>query len=225
MRLSSESEVILEETSVDTMSIDDNAPSPELISDESPCHHSNKRKKISTTEEANSNSRSLKKLKKVPKSNCFSENLSPKHLDGRQLKWKEDLNDSDPKSATRSKNDGKISIPSMPVKRVIVIKPERLKKKGIWSRECAPDPWTSEEDAVLCATVHEYGPLWELASDFLHSLPGGSFYRGRYRHPVHCCERYRELFCKYAIPAADNSNSEKVSSGTGKAILKVSEVR
>lgn len=226
MRLSSESEFILEETSVDTMSIDDNAPSPELISDESPCHHSNKRKKMSTTEEENSNSRSLKKLKKVPKSNCFSETLSPKNfLDGRQLKWKDDLNDTDPKSGTRSKNDGKISIPYMPVKRVIVIKPERLKKKGIWSRECAPDPWTSEEDAVLCATVHEYGPLWELASDFLHSLPGGSFYRGRYRHPVHCCERYRELFCKHAIPAADNSNSEKVSSGTGKAILKVSEVR
>ncbi|GJM86482.1 hypothetical protein PR202_ga02346 [Eleusine coracana subsp. coracana] len=224
VRLSSESEVILEETSVDTMSIDDNAPSPELISDESPCHHSNKRKKVSTSEEGNSNSRNLKKLKKAPKSNCFSETLSPKHfLDGRQLKFRDELNDSDPKSAIKSKSDGKISIPYMPVKRVIVIKPERLKKKGIWSRDCAPDPWTSEEDAVLCATVHEYGPLWELASDFLHSLPGGSFYRGRYRHPVHCCERYRELFCKHAMSAADNSNSEKVSSGTGKAILKVSE--
>jgi hypothetical protein len=215
VRLSSESDVILEETSVDTMSIDDNAPSPELISDESPRHHPNKRKKVSTTDEENSNSRNLKKLKKAPKSNCFSENLSPKHF----------LDDSDPKSASRSKSDGKISIPCMPVKRVIVIKPERLKKKGIWSRDCAPNPWTSEEDAVLCATVHEYGPLWELASDFLHSLPGGSFYRGRYRHPVHCCERYRELFCKHVMSVTDNSNTEKVSSGTGKAILRVSEVR
>ncbi|XP_062219951.1 protein PHOTOPERIOD-INDEPENDENT EARLY FLOWERING 1-like isoform X2 [Phragmites australis] len=224
-RLSSESEVILEETSVDTMSIDDNAPSPEVISDESLHHYSNKRKKImSATEEQNSDSRSLKKLKKAPKSNCISEALSPKHLlAGKQLKLKEELNDSDPKSATRIKSDGRISVPCMPVKRIILIKPERLKKKGLWSRDCAPDSWTSEEDAVLCATVHEYGPLWELSSDFLHSLPGGAFYKGRYHHPVHCCERYRELFCKHAMSATDNSNNEKVPSGTGKAILRISE--
>ncbi|AQK73658.1 Protein PHOTOPERIOD-INDEPENDENT EARLY FLOWERING 1 [Zea mays] len=213
-RLSSESEVILEETSVDTMSIDDNAPSPELISDESPHHYSNKRKKIMSATEEDSNSRSLKKFKKT-KSSFISE-LSPRP--------KEDLNDSDPKSVARTKSDGRLSIPCMPVKRVIVIKPERLKKKGIWSRDCASDSWTSEEDAVLCGTVHEYGPLWELASDFLHSLPGGSSYRGRYHHPLHCCERYRELFCKYAISATDNSNSEKAPSGTGKAVLRVSEV-
>lgn len=216
MRLSSESEAILDETSVDTMSIDDNAPSPELISDESPHHFSNKRKKImSATEEENSNSRSLKKFKKATKSSFISEALSPRL---------EELNDSDPKSVARTKSDGRISIPCMPVKRVIVIKPERLKKKGVWSRDYASDSWTSEEDAVLCGTVHEYGPLWELASDFLHSLPGGSFYRGRYHHPVHCCERYRELFCKHAMSATDTSNSEKVPSGTGKAILRVSEV-
>lgn len=211
--MSSESEVILEETSVDTMSIDDNAPSPEIISDESPHHYSNKRKKImSATEEENSNNRSFKKFKKATKSSSISESLSPRHL-------KEEFD-----SASRNKNDGRISIPCMPVKRVILIKPERLKKKGIWSRDCASDSWTPEEDTVLCGTVHEYGPLWELASDFLHSLPGGSFYRGRYRHPVHCCERYRELFCKHAMSATDNANSEKVPSGTGKAILRVSEV-
>ncbi|KAL6911860.1 hypothetical protein ACP4OV_000665 [Aristida adscensionis] len=223
-RLSSESEVIMEETSVDTMSIDDNAPSPELISDESPHTYSNKRKKImSAAEEENSNSRSLKKLKKALKSNCISEALSPRHsLEGKQLKLKEELYDTEPRSASRIKSDGRISVPCMPVKRVIVIKPERLKKKGIWSRDCAPDPWTSQEDAVLCATVHEYGPLWELASDLLHSFPGGSFYRGRYRHPVHCCERYRELFCKHVMSTTDNSNSEKTP-GTGKAILRVSE--
>ncbi|XP_066322316.1 protein PHOTOPERIOD-INDEPENDENT EARLY FLOWERING 1-like isoform X2 [Miscanthus floridulus] len=214
VRLSSESEVVLEETSVDTMSIDDNAPSLELISDESPHHYSNKRKKIMSATEEDSNSRSLKKFKKTTKSSFVSEALSPR--------LKEDLNDLDPKSMARTKSDGRISIPCMPVKRVIVIKPERLKRKGIWSRDCASDSWTSEEDAVLCGTVHEYGPLWELASDFLHSLPGGS-YRGRYHHPVHCCERYRELFCKHAISATDNSNSEKVPSGTGKAILRVSE--
>ncbi|KAL5213101.1 hypothetical protein ABZP36_023948 [Zizania latifolia] len=217
-RLSSESDVMVDETSVDTMSINDNAPSPELMSDESPHHYSNKRKKImSTNEEENSNSRCLKKLKKAHKSSCISEALSPK------LKLKDGINDSDPKSVTRIKNDGRISIPCMPVKRVMVIKPERLKKKSLWSRDCAPDSWTTEEDAVLCATVNEYGPLWELASDSLHSVPGGVFYRGRYRHPVHCCERFRELFCKHILSTTDNSNSEKVPSGTGKAILKVTE--
>uniref|UniRef100_A0A0E0CQ01 Protein PHOTOPERIOD-INDEPENDENT EARLY FLOWERING 1 n=1 Tax=Oryza meridionalis TaxID=40149 RepID=A0A0E0CQ01_9ORYZ len=224
-RLSSESEVMVEETSVDTMSIDDNAPSPELMSDESAHHYSNKRKRImSTNEEENSNSRSLKKLKKAPKSSFSSEALSPKHfLEGKQLKLKDELNDSDPKSGTRIKSDGRISIPCMPVKRVMVIKPERLKKKSLWSRDCASDSWTIEEDAVLCATVNEYGPLWELASDSLHSVPCGALYRGRYRHPVHCCERFRELVCKHILSATDNSNSEKVPSGTGKAILKVSE--
>uniref|UniRef100_A0A0D9YWP2 DNA helicase n=1 Tax=Oryza glumipatula TaxID=40148 RepID=A0A0D9YWP2_9ORYZ len=224
-RLSSESEVMVEETSVDTMSIDDNAPSPELMSDESAHHYSNKHKRImSTNEEENSNSRSLKKLKKAPKSSFSSEALSPKHfLEGKQLKLKDELNDSDPKSGARIKSDGRISVPCMPVKRVMVIKPERLKKKSLWSRDCASDSWTTEEDAVLCATVNEYGPLWELASDSLHSVPGGAFYRGRYRHPVHCCERFRELVCKHILSATDNSNSEKVPSGTGKAILKVSE--
>ncbi|AQK54391.1 Protein PHOTOPERIOD-INDEPENDENT EARLY FLOWERING 1 [Zea mays] len=209
VRLSPESEVILEETSVD------NAPSPELTSDESPHHYCNKRKKITVATEENSNSRSLKKLKKTTKSSFISEALSPR--------LKEDLNDSDSKSVGRTKSDGRFFIPCMPVKRVIVIKPERLKRKGIWSRDCASDSWSSEEDAVLCGTVHEYGPLWELASDFLHFLPGGSLYRGRYHHPVHCCERYRELFCKHGMSATDNSNSEKVPSGTGKAILRVSE--
>uniref|UniRef100_A0A0D9VJP4 DNA helicase n=1 Tax=Leersia perrieri TaxID=77586 RepID=A0A0D9VJP4_9ORYZ len=224
-RLSSESEVMVDETSVDTMSIDDNAPSPEFMSDESAHHYSNKRKRIMpTNEEENSNNRSLKKLKKAPKSSFISEALSPKHfLEGKQLKLKDELNDSDPKSGTKTKSDGRISIPHMPVKRVMVIKPERLKKKGLWSRDCASDSWTTVEDAVLCATVNEYGPNWELASDSLHSIPGGAFYRGRYRHPVHCCERFRELVCKHILSATDNSNSEKVPSGTGKAILKVSE--
>ncbi|KAG8071921.1 hypothetical protein GUJ93_ZPchr0006g44384 [Zizania palustris] len=200
------------------MSINDNAPSPELMSDESPHHYSNKRKKImSTNAEENSNSRCLKKLKKAHKSSCISAALSPK------LKLKDGINDSDPKPVTRIKNDGRISIPCMPVKRVMVIKPERLKKKSLWSRDCDPDSWTTEEDAVLCATVNEYGPLWELASDSLHSVPGGAFYRGRYRHTVHCCERFRELFCKHILSTTDNSNSEKVPSGTGKAILKVTE--
>ncbi|XP_014752353.1 protein PHOTOPERIOD-INDEPENDENT EARLY FLOWERING 1 isoform X3 [Brachypodium distachyon] len=224
-RLSSESEAMLDETSVDTMSIDGNAPSPELISDESPHHCSHKRKKmVSRNEEVNSSSRSLKKFKKAPKSNCISESSSHKHLlEGKQLKLMDEVNFSDPKLVS-IRSDGRISTPCMPVKRVMVIKPERLKRKGlIWPRDCVPDSWTNEEDAVLCGTVHEYGPVWELASEFLHSIPGGAFYRGRYRHPVHCCERFRELICKHVLSAMDNTNSEKVPSGTGKAILKVSE--
>ncbi|KAM0930186.1 hypothetical protein ACQ4PT_000972 [Festuca glaucescens] len=224
-RLSSDSEAMLDETSVDTMSIDDNAPSPELMSNESPHQCSNKRKKMTPgNEEVNSGSRSLKRFKKAPKSNGFSESSSHKNsLEGKWLKLKDDVNDSDPK-LVRTKNDGRVSIPCMPVKRVMLIKPERLKKKGLlWPRDCALDPWTTEEDAVLCGTVNEYGPVWELASEFLHSMPGGGLYRGRYRHPVHCCERFRELFCKHVLSATDNSNSEKAPSGAGKAILKVSE--
>ncbi|VAI93867.1 unnamed protein product [Triticum turgidum subsp. durum] len=224
-RVSSESEAMHDETSVDTMSIDDNAPSPELMSDESPHHGSHKRKKMTPrNEEVSSSSRALKKFKKAPKSNFTPESSSHKHsLEGKQLKLMDEVNDSDPKSV-RIKSDGRISMPSMPAKRVMVIKPERLKKKGLlWPRDCALDSWTTEEDAVLCGTVHEYGPVWELASDFLHSIPGGAFYRGRYRHPVHCCERFRELFCKYVLSATDNANSEKAPSGAGKAVLKVSE--
>ncbi|KAM3298267.1 hypothetical protein ACQJBY_039958 [Aegilops geniculata] len=224
-RVSSESEAMHDETSVDTMSIDDNAPSPELMSDESPHHRSNKRKKMTPrNEEVSSSSRALKKFKKAPKLNCTPESSSHKHsLEGKQLKLMDEVNDSDPKSV-RIKSDGRISMPSMPAKRVMVIKPERLKKKGLmWPRDCALDSWTTEEDAVLCGTVLEYGPVWELASDFLHSIPGGAFYRGRYRHPVHCCERFRELFCKYVLSATDNANSEKAPSGAGKAVLKVSE--
>jgi len=224
-RLSSDSEAMPDEMSVDTMSIDDNAPSPELMSGESPHHCSNKRKRMTPgNEEVNSSSRSLKKFKKAPKSNGISESSSYKNsLEGKRLKLKDEVNDSDPKSV-RTKNDGRVSIPCMPVKRVMVIKPERLKKKGfLWPRDCTLDPWTTEEDAVLCGTVHEYGPIWELASEFLHSMPGGGLYRGRYRHPVHCCERFRELFCKHVLSATDNANNEKAPSGTGKAILKVSE--
>lgn len=55
---------------------------------------------------------------------------------------------------------GKVSITTMPVKRVLTIKPEKLKKANIWSRECVPSPgfWLTQEDAILCAVVHEYGP-------------------------------------------------------------------
>ena len=123
---------------------------------------------------------------------------------------------------------GKISITPMPVKRVLTIKPEKFKKKGnIWSRDCLPSPdfWMPEEDAMLCVLVHEYGPHWSLVSETLYGMTAGGLYRGRYRHPVHCCERFRELIQRYVLSAADNPNNEKAgNAGSGKALLKVTEV-
>ncbi|OMO82621.1 hypothetical protein COLO4_22907 [Corchorus olitorius] len=82
----------------------------------------------------------------------------------------------------------------------------------------------AEEDAILCAVVHEYGPHWSLVSETLYSMTAGGFYRGRYRHPVHCCERYRELIQRHILAAPDSSVNEKISNaGSGKALLKVTE--
>lgn len=116
------------------------------------------------------------------------------------------------------------------VKRVMVVKPEKLKKKvgNSWSnKDFVPDAWSHREDAALCATVHEYGPHWGLVSDVVHSEFGLGGYRGRSRHPVHCCERFRELFFKYVLSTAERDNTtEKASSpGAGKAVLKVTEVK
>lgn len=123
---------------------------------------------------------------------------------------------------------GKISITPMPVKRIWMIKPEKLKKGNHWSKDCIPSPdfWLPQEDTILCAVVHEYGPNWSLVSETLYGMTAGGSYRGRYRHPVHCCERFRELFQKYILLSMDNANHEKINSpGSGKALLKVTEVR
>ncbi|KAI3743381.1 hypothetical protein L1987_61089 [Smallanthus sonchifolius] len=67
----------------------------------------------------------------------------------------------------RSKTGIRISITSMPVKRVMTIRLEKLKRGSIWPNDCFPTPdlWLSSEDAVLCAIVHEYGVNWSLTSD------------------------------------------------------------
>ncbi|KAL4560597.1 hypothetical protein LXL04_032750 [Taraxacum kok-saghyz] len=132
----------------------------------------------------------------------------------------------------RSKTGIKISITSMPVKRVMTIRLEKLKKGSIWPNDC--DPWLSSEDAVLCAVVHEYGVNWSLASEVLYGMTAGGFYRGIVRHPVHCCERYRELVQRHVLSTSDNNNNttnnnnhnnnEKTSNvGVGKALLRVTE--
>ncbi|CAK9140298.1 unnamed protein product [Ilex paraguariensis] len=174
----------------------------------------------------------FKKVKKVPLQICPSDldsNLRRKRQgepkDSRF--WEGTVVDLEHKSINRSKMGGKISITSMPVKRVLMIKPEKLKKKGnIWSKDCFPSPdfWLPQEDAILCAVVHEYGPQWSLVSEVLYGMTAGGFYRGRFRHPVHCCERFRELIQRYVLSAADNLNNEKASNaGSGKALLKVTE--
>uniref|UniRef100_A0A2P2L6V3 DNA helicase n=1 Tax=Rhizophora mucronata TaxID=61149 RepID=A0A2P2L6V3_RHIMU len=134
--------------------------------------------------------------------------------------------DLEQKPASRSKMGGKISITAMPVKRVVTIKPEKVKKGNVWSRDCVPSPdsWLPQEDAILCAVVHEYGPYWNLVSETLYGMTAGGFYRGRYRHPVHCCERYRELIQRYVLSTPENPIIEKTSNmGSGKALLKVTE--
>lgn len=123
----------------------------------------------------------------------------------------------------KGKTGIKISVNSMLVKRVMTIRLEKLKKGSVWFNDC--DAWLANEDAVLCAVVHEYGVNWSLASDVLCGMTGGGFYRGVVRHPVHCCERYRELVQRYVLSSSENvHNNEKGSNvGVGKALLRVSE--
>ncbi|XP_052172511.1 protein PHOTOPERIOD-INDEPENDENT EARLY FLOWERING 1 isoform X2 [Diospyros lotus] len=178
--------------------------------------------------------KSIKKSKKFkrateistvdPDSDMFSKQLDEQ----KDSKLCESIVDLDQKPISKSKMNGKIYITSMPVKRVMTIKqPEKFKKKGnIWSRDTFPSPdfWLPQEDAILCALVHEYGPNWSLVSETLYGMPAGGFYRGRYRHPVHCCERFRELIQKYVLFAADNPNNEKGgNAGSGKGPLRVTE--
>ena len=140
----------------------------------------------------------------------------------------ETLETEDLRDPVRTKTGGKISIMVMPVKRIMVVKPEKLRKKGnIWSKDFfpSPDTWSNQEDAILCAVVNEYSTNWFLVSDALYSVSTGGFYRGIFRHPAHCSQRFRELFFKYFSCGVDGANSEKVqSSGLGKALLKVTEV-
>lgn len=136
--------------------------------------------------------------------------------------------DNELKPTSRGKTTGKKFITSMPIKRVLMIKPEKLKKGNLWSRDCVPlpDSWSPQEDAILCAVVHEYGPNWSLVSGTLYGMTAGGAYRGRYRHPVYCCERYRELIQRYILSLSDGAMNEKnLNAVSGKALLKVTEVR
>lgn len=232
--LASELKPAKEESATDRMSIDDENISHEVVtSSENFSGVQKKRKKAETTldcEQGKTSKKKSKKLKKTPPEICpldLDSNLSGmQHDEPMDPKPCESVVDVEQKSTSRSRMGGKVSITTMPVKRVLMIKPEKLKKANIWSRDCVPSPdfWLPQEDAILCAMVHEYGPQWSLVSETLYGMTAGGFYRGRYRHPVHCCERFRELVQRYVLAAPDNPNNEKVSNaGSGKALLKVTE--
>ncbi|XP_076901176.1 protein PHOTOPERIOD-INDEPENDENT EARLY FLOWERING 1-like [Bidens hawaiensis] len=177
-------------------------------------------------------SKKSKKVKKIlePSPLEFESNsvLSPQEEPPKDLKLSGSSSynnrEVDHRLLNKSKPGIKIYITPMPVKRVMTIRLERLKKGSIWPNDCfpAPDPWLSSEDAVLCAVVNEYGVNWSLASDVLYGMTAGGFYRGIIRHPVHCCERYRELVQKHVLSSSDNNNIHNEKS-SGKALLRVSE--
>ncbi|KAL5741842.1 hypothetical protein ACOSP7_028574 [Xanthoceras sorbifolium] len=231
--LTSELKSAKEEPTAEPMSIDDDIDDEEATCSDSmsPASTVQKKRKKADEENEKSSKKKSKKLKKTLPERCsfvINGNLSRKrHEDSIELKPCESaFVDLEQKPASRSKMGGKISITAMPVKRVLMIKPEKLKKGNVWSRDCVPPPdfWLPQEDAILCAVVHEYGPHWSLVSETLYGMTAGGFYRGRYRHPVHCCERFRELIQKYVLTVPDNSINEKISNvGSGKALLKVTE--
>lgn len=117
----------------------------------------------------------------------------------------------------------------MPTKKGFWVKLDKERRKdGLKAGDRIPpaDSWMSSEDAVFCAVVHEYGGNWLLASDTLSGVPDGGAYRGRYRHPAHCRERFRQLLSKYtSIASTKDLISEKVGlHAASNAPLKVTEV-
>ncbi|XP_045807406.1 protein PHOTOPERIOD-INDEPENDENT EARLY FLOWERING 1 isoform X2 [Trifolium pratense] len=212
------------------MAIDDDvATSLDFVSPSSSTHKKRKKSKLTTDGEEEKRFKKSKKYKRDPH-DIYDSDLDSNSLDMQQ----DDHAESDPckslvvlepKTVGRSKMGGKISITPMPVKRVFMIKSEKLKKGNIWYKDCIPsaDFWLPQEDAVLCAVVHEYGPNWSFVSEILHNMTAGGAYRGIYRHPVHCCERFRELFQKYVLFSMDNANHEKINNTCSGKALKVTE--
>ncbi|WOG88249.1 hypothetical protein DCAR_0207484 [Daucus carota subsp. sativus] len=224
--LVSESRAVKEESPIEfvsePMSIDDDDdPEFNTSSDRIPAPTSvDKKRKAGPS---SNNSKKAKKTKKTPAE------ISPSALDFNMFSKQQDEPkdiDIEHKPISRTKMGGKISITSMPVKRVLTIRPEKMKKKGsMWSKDCfpSPDTWMPAEDAVLCAVVHEYGPHWSLVSEVLYGITAGGYYRGIFRHPVHCCERFRELFQRYILSSTEIQNDKLNNAGSGKSLLRVTE--
>lgn len=172
---------------------------------------------------------SMKKFKKARK--AIRENASDSSLFNKQIDETKELRSCssvDHEHKSKSKMGRKVTITCVPVKLIWTIKPEKFSRRrsNVWSGECfpSPDPWVPLEDAMLCALVHEYGTNWSLVSESLYGMTAGGYYRGRYRHPVHCSERFRELVLKYVLSAPDTQNTDKPgSSSSAKSLLKVTE--
>lgn len=229
--LASESKSMKEELQIDRMSIDDEfISSLDLGSPNSAMQKKRKKPRFTTYVEEEKPHKKSKKTKRAAEI-CASDSddsLLGLPFEHAELKQRESMVESEQRPPSRSKMGGKISITSMPVKRVLTIKPEKVKKSNAWTKDGIPsaDFWLPQEDAILCAVVHEYGSNWSLVSDTLYGMTSGGSYRGRYRHPVHCCERFRELVQKYVLSTADNANHERGNNtASGKSLLKVTEVK
>ncbi|XP_011075153.1 protein PHOTOPERIOD-INDEPENDENT EARLY FLOWERING 1 isoform X1 [Sesamum indicum] len=231
--LVSKSISVKEESSIEPMSIDDDLIDDEMITSPeplSPCSTQEKKRKPASDDEEQ---KSRKKSRKLKASELGDMLLYPKYSSKHQNELKDlkicdnGVLDLECKQTNRSRARGKLSIPIMPLKRVFTIKPEKLKKKAnVWSKDFFPSPdlWSPKEDAVLCSVVHEYGPNWNLASEILYGMTAGGSYRGRFRHPIHCSERFRELIQRYVFSASDATNNDKaVGIGFGKSLLRVTE--
>ncbi|XLU69576.1 hypothetical protein S245_028629 [Arachis hypogaea] len=223
--LNSGTRPVKEEPQAEPMTIDDDVVSSlALVSPNSAMQKKRKKPKFTSDGEEEKRSKKSKKSKRdLPDvfASDLDSNLLVMHDENAET-----LVENEQKTSSRNKMGGKISITPMPVKWILMIKPEKVKKGNLWSKDCIPpaDTWLPQEDAVLCAVVHEYGSNWSLVSETLYGMTAGGAYRGRYRHPVHCCERFRELFQKYVLYSVDATNNEKTNNtGSGKALLKVTE--
>lgn len=226
--LVSKSISVREESSIEPMSIDDDLIYDDTVTSSdalSPCSAQEKKRRPASDDEEQ---KSRKKSKKSKASDPGNMILYPKSSGKHQDELKDNgFFDIEMKQIYRNKARGKLSIPNMPLKRVFTLKPEKIKKKGnVWSKDFLPSPdlWSPKEDAALCAAIHEYGPNWNLASEILYGMSDGGSYRGRFRHPVHCSERLRELIQRYVLSVNDVTNNDKaVGISSGKGLLRVTE--
>ncbi|CAA0837477.1 Protein PHOTOPERIOD-INDEPENDENT EARLY FLOWERING 1 [Striga hermonthica] len=234
--LVSKSISLKEESSVDTMSIDDALIHDEFITSSdalSPSSPREKRHRPSSEDDDDEPRGRKKKHKQLKASELGNILMYPKPSSKNQNVPKDSkvcdngVVDLESKQIIKNKAQGKLTIPVMPLKRFFTIKPDKSKKKGaVWSKDFTPSPdiWSPKEDALLCGVVHEYGPNWNLASEILYGLVAGGSYRGRFRYPVHCSQRFRELIQRYVFTVSDGTNNEKsVGAVSGKALLRVSE--
>lgn len=135
-----------------------------------------------------------------------------------------DAQGKSPTSGAKTNAGEKVLIMSWPLKKGPIMILERERKKDGKTQEHV-DPWVSAEDAILCAVVYEYGGNWQLASDALAGIPDGSLYRGCYRLPSHCRERFRQLVAQYACASNGDPAGDRHSlNAAANAHVKVTEV-